>query len=100
MEDIKTIITEISNTTLKQGREGLLLYEQWESIAGRTLSVVSRPVSIKNGVLLVAVKNSVALQELIYKKNSILNNIHAVPGMSRIKDIKPQVRVDQELNGG
>ncbi len=97
MEDIKTIISGLNGTKLKQGMEGLILYEQWKDIAGKDLSAISQPVSMKSGILFVAVKNGVALQELLYNKHRILKNINTRSDMPHIKDIKVHVSAEQEF---
>ncbi|MCL4557057.1 MAG: DUF721 domain-containing protein [Deltaproteobacteria bacterium] len=89
MKDIKEIIEELkSDSGFSRYSEGLRLYEQWSDITGGYLSDSSEPSMIKDGVLFVAVKNSIVLQEMTYRKDGILRNINGHEDMPRIKDIK------------
>jgi hypothetical protein len=92
MENIKEIISELTQTRFKHEMEGLKVLEQWEAIAGSRLYALSRPVSIRNGTLFVFVENSVALQEMSYNKQNILKNINTKKDLPYIKDIKFNIR--------
>ncbi len=96
MEDIKGIISELTQTRFKDEMEGLKVLEQWETIAGSRLSALSQPVFIRNGTLFVVVENSVALQEMIYSKQNILKNINTQKKLPYIKDVKFNIRAKQE----
>ncbi len=98
MEDIKEIISWLNNTKFKHNIKGLKLYEQWEDIAGKNMSSISQPIAIRNGILLVAVKNSIALQELIYNRHQILESINKRKNMPFVKDVKVHIRTGYESN--
>ncbi len=96
MEDIKDIVAALTETKLKQGMEGLIFLEQWETLAGKRLSGLSEPAFIRNDVLFVFVHNSTALQEISYSKQAILKTIHARKDLPLIRDIKFTIRARQE----
>jgi hypothetical protein len=96
MEDIKGIISELTQTRFKDEMEGLKVLEQWETIAGSRLSALSQPIFIRNKTLFVVVENSVALQEMIYSKQNILKNINTQKELPYIKDVKFNIRAKQE----
>ncbi|MCL5878705.1 MAG: DUF721 domain-containing protein [Deltaproteobacteria bacterium] len=96
MEDIKDILSELTGTKLKHGMEGVKLLEQWEDLAGKRLSALSEPAYIRNDVLFVFVKNSTALQEILYNKSILLKNINTKKELPFVKDIKCTIRAQQE----
>jgi|YelNatPaOPRAMG01_1025707.scaffolds.fasta_scaffold21013_4 predicted nucleic acid-binding Zn ribbon protein len=92
MEDIKAIISELTQKRFKHEIEGLKVFERWTSIAGDRLAAISKPAFINNGVLIVQVDNSSALQEMIYNKQNLLKNINTQKDLPYIKDIKFNIK--------
>lgn len=88
MEDIKDIISELTQKRFKQETEGLKIFKRWKSITGESLFEISKPVFLRNGILIVHVDNSSALLEMVYNKQKILNNIKLQNDLPHIKDIK------------
>ena len=65
------------------------LEESWGSIVGETVARHSRPVSVENGVLKVAVTSQAWLTQTRFYTPSILKKLNSssVPGTSGIKSI-------------
>jgi hypothetical protein len=63
---------------------------EWEQIAGAALARRSRVKSYDDGVLVVAVENRSAEQDMNFKKNSIIKTISAKMSL-KLKDIRAEV---------
>ncbi len=93
VKDIKDIIDEVkAEKGFAKYADGMRLYEQWDDITGGLMPGSSEPSMIKDDILFVVAKNSVVLQELMYRKTLILRNIQGHNGMPHIKDIKFTIR--------
>lgn len=92
MEDIKDIISELTQKRFKREMEGVKFFERWTNIAGDKLSAISQPAFLHNGILIVQVDNGSALQEMIYNKQKLLNNINTQKDLPYIKDIKFNIK--------
>ncbi len=82
----------LSNVLKKHGLEDkiakydFVLY--WEQIVGVEIAKRTKPLQIKNGVLTVAVQNSIWAQELSYNKKMIINKLsERLKSTSILKDI-------------
>ncbi|MDR1137872.1 MAG: DUF721 domain-containing protein [Synergistaceae bacterium] len=62
----------------------------WESIAGKSLAVRSVPRAFDDGVLVVAVKNRLAQQDMNFKKTAILKVIFDKTSL-KLKDIRTEI---------
>ncbi len=54
-----------------------LLYEHWEMTLGEELASMAFPIGHRNKILLIAGENSVAMNELNYSQEEILDRVHA-----------------------
>jgi hypothetical protein len=68
------------------------VFAAWPEVVGELLSQKSWPVSLRKGVLLVQVSDSVWMQELQMQKHQILERIGAVRGGGEITDLRWTVR--------
>jgi predicted nucleic acid-binding Zn ribbon protein len=78
----------VSRFGLKKKSDQWKVVQQWPFIVGETLAKLSRPVSIRDGVLFVAVPSSTWAQELDFQKNEILKRISALFDKDLIQDIR------------
>jgi predicted nucleic acid-binding Zn ribbon protein len=67
-------------------RQHLLIY-QWNIIVGPALAEVTRADNINNGVLKVAVKDSVWAYHLSMMKPSLISKLNNYSGSKMVKDI-------------
>jgi hypothetical protein len=67
-----------------------IIEQEWPSIAGNALASRSLPKSYDDGVLVVLVENSLAQQDMNFKKNAILKEIRAKASL-RLKDIRTEI---------
>jgi predicted nucleic acid-binding Zn ribbon protein len=65
----------------------------WKNIVGRIVADKAKPVNINNGVLKVAVRNNIWLQELILYKHKIRSQYKKKHGLD-LKDIIFYVNTD------
>lgn len=73
---------------LEQRLQQSQIFHQWASIVGADVVRHAQPVSLKNGLLVVAVDHPVWLQELSrYHKPLLLQNIRARVGKTAVRDI-------------
>jgi predicted nucleic acid-binding Zn ribbon protein len=64
----------------------------WTEVVGQEISKNTTPIRISHGVLLVGVKDSIWLNELVYLKSMICNKLNKRIGKKVIKDIKFYLR--------
>jgi hypothetical protein len=67
-----------------------MIEQEWKSIAGEALARRSGPKAYENGVLVVAVENRSAEQDMNFKKNAILKEIRAKTFL-KLKDIRTEI---------
>lgn len=60
----------------------------WEKVVDENVSCCSRPLKIVKNVLWLEVENSTWMQQLQFEKSRILDDINATLKLSRIRDIK------------
>ncbi len=94
-QNYTTSIAELADLLLSDSKfsRGKLLYRialEWSNIVGKELAAHTRPVALSNkGVLTVAGSDSVWLNELAMRKESILRAVSAMAGKKRkIKDVR------------
>ena len=61
---------------------------KWEEIVGETIAAVTKPVSVRQGILKVSVLDPVWRQELDFLKQDICRKLNAGLGTIVVKDIK------------
>ncbi|MEI7640490.1 MAG: DUF721 domain-containing protein [bacterium] len=68
------------------------LVEKWEELVGKTEAKNTLPYKVKDGVLFLAVENSIIMNELTYKKKDLINKINAFLKTEEIKEIKTRLK--------
>jgi predicted nucleic acid-binding Zn ribbon protein len=74
-----------------QLEQGSQWEDAWRETAGDVLARDSRPGRMNRGVLEIIVRNSTSLQELTFRKRSILQKLKAVTGNDEIGDLRFRV---------
>lgn len=67
------------------------LAAQWKSIVGEQIARVSRPSKCTGGVLEVVVENSPALQNILFRKRSILASFKEHAPQFKVRDLKLRI---------
>lgn len=62
--------------------------EAWGQLVGERLAKRCWPLRLKNGVLHIAVKDSIAVADLTFRKTTLLHLIRGLPGLSELQDVK------------
>ena len=60
----------------------------WDEVVGKNISKNTEATDVKHGVLMVKVSNSAWRQELLFKKEEILEKINGRIGNNLIRDIR------------
>lgn len=68
--------------------EYIMLHDIWNQSVGERIAEKTQPVSVRNGVLLVNVANSVWMQELVFLKDKILQKLNNRLKTSQLKSIR------------
>ncbi|MCX8092647.1 MAG: DUF721 domain-containing protein [Candidatus Goldbacteria bacterium] len=88
MQHIKDIIEKlIKKTKFKELNETNFILENWEEIVGKDIADNTFPVKLYKHTLFINVKNSVIMEEMIYKKNELIEKINSVFKEKKIKNI-------------
>lgn len=80
-------------------RQALGVWPAWEEAVGPQIAAAAKPVSLKEGVLLVHVRHAVWLQELTPQKAALLRRVQALPAGAAVKDIRFRVAPRNEVRG-
>lgn len=72
-------------------QRALGVWPAWEEAVGPAVAAATRPVSLRDGVLHVAVKNAVWMQELHPQREQILKRVQRVAGGAEVKQIDLRV---------
>lgn len=64
------------------------LWNKWSEVVGATIAANTEPVGYQHRVLWVWVKSSTWMQQLIFMKSHIIENINKFAGHQYIKDIR------------
>ncbi len=94
MEKKPVHLGEVISSILKRHEKNYLydgideIKSAWQNILGNYLSDVASPCNIKKGILTVTVSDAICLQELIFRKNEILEEISSLCNGIKIKDIR------------
>jgi hypothetical protein len=71
--------------------EDIKLWKLWDGIVGAEIASHARPSSIKKGILVVKVSDSVWLQELEFRAHEIIERINSALQREAIKKIRFRV---------
>jgi|TARA_B110000263_G_scaffold176364_1_gene154128 predicted nucleic acid-binding Zn ribbon protein len=89
MQELKKIIGRfLKKNGLEKGvnqNKALLI---WEEIVGNTIADNTSPEKVEHGILTVKTKNSSWRQELLFKKQEIIEKLNKSLGDNTIKEIK------------
>ena len=66
----------------------LKIYQEWEAVAGPTVARNTRPIKLKHGVLTVAVRSGVWMQELSLLKPLLLKKLQVLIKDDSVKDLR------------
>jgi predicted nucleic acid-binding Zn ribbon protein len=66
----------------------LKIYQEWNKVAGETVARNTRPIKLKYGVLTVAVRSGVWMQELSLLKPILLKKLHELTQDDSVKDLR------------
>lgn len=67
------------------------VWPAWEEAVGPAVAAAARPVSLRDGVLTVAVKNAVWMQELHPQRGQILGRVQRVSGGAAVQSVNFRV---------
>jgi len=88
MKHIKDIIKSfIKKAKINEIKEEVFIYENWEKIVGADISKIISPVKLYKDKLFINVENSVIMEEMIYKKQELIDKINCLFKEKKIKDI-------------
>ncbi len=88
MKHIKDIINSfIKKTKIKEMAESNFILENWEKIVGKDISQVISPIRLYKDKLFISVKNSVIMEEMVYRKKELIEKINSVFKENKIKNI-------------
>jgi len=84
----------------KQSKEipQTIILKNWEKIISKQAVNESRPITIKNKVLIIAVSNSALLHHLTFQKRDICKKIEEVLKSKEIKDIRFKISEINKIN--
>ena len=64
------------------------IVDNWENIVSRKAASYTKPILIRNKVLLLHVANSAWMHQLTLNKRAIVSEIQEIAGVDQIKDIR------------
>lgn len=64
------------------------IVDNWENIVSKKAAKYTKPILIKNKVLLIHIANSAWMHQLTLNKKAILGEIQEIVGEKKIKDIR------------
>jgi hypothetical protein len=89
---IKEVIDTIFTTsTLPINFDDMRIWKLWDGVVGKKIAEHARPFSIKKGILLVMVTDSIWLQELEYKTEGIKEKLNSKLQRKAVKKIRFRV---------
>ncbi len=77
----------LRNYNLWHGYEQYRLVQNWDTIVGTSLSAVTRAESLQNGILKVAVKDSVWAYHISMMKPNLKRKLNSFAGREMVNDI-------------
>ena len=94
---IKEVINDILGTSaLPIDFDGVRIWKLWDGVVGKRIAKHARPSSIKKGVLMVKVTDSVWVQELEFKAETIKESLNRKLQREAVKKIRFRVGTPQE----
>jgi len=94
---IKEVIDDILGTSaLPIDFDGVRIWKLWDGVVGKTIAKHARPSRIKKGVLMVKVTDSVWVQELEFKAQTIKESLNRKLQREAIKKIRFRVGAPQD----
>ena len=94
---IKEVIDDILGTSaLPIDFDGLRIWKIWDGVVDKTIAKHARPSRIKKGVLMVKVTDSVWVQELEFKAETIKESLNRKLQREAIKKIRFRVGTPQD----
>jgi len=91
---IKEVINTIFTTSaLPINFDDMRIWKLWDGVVGKKIAEHARPFSIKKGILLVMVTDSIWLQELEFKTEGIKEKLNSKLQRKAIKKIRFRVGI-------
>lgn len=85
---ISEIIQELFKKNNIQGKlDETTITQKWEEVVGKPMSRYTKKVYINKGILYVEVTSSVARNELIINRSTLIEQLNAITKSETIKDI-------------
>ncbi|MBP90222.1 MAG: hypothetical protein CMJ64_26525 [Planctomycetaceae bacterium] len=78
----------LSRRGYAQVQQGADCEQAWKRVVGEKLAENSRVGRLQRGVLEIAVKNSVTLQELTFQKRKLLKQLQESIGTEQVRDLR------------
>ena len=91
---IKEVIDNITST-IPINFDDIRIWKLWDSVVGKKIARHARPSSIKKGVLLIKVTDSVWLQELEFMAETIKERLNSKLQREAIKKVRFKVGTPQ-----
>jgi hypothetical protein len=94
IEKVASIINRITTKRYPNNVSASLLVPLWSKVVGNSISSHTRPISYKNGQLVVACDSQVWCQELSNQKSLIIEKAKGVVGEGIISDVNFYLKKD------
>ena len=86
----------LKDAKLAERVEAAQVVPEWESLVGKQIGSVTKPISVtQDGTLFVSVKTNAWMNELSLMEPQILVALNSKPGRTRIKKIRMQLMRDE-----
>jgi len=94
LSSLKDVLSGIfSEGILPFTRDDLRIWEVWAEVVGPAVAANARPARIKNGVLRVAVSDSIWLQELKYQEETVREGLNSVLGRPAVSKVEFKLKL-------
>ena len=88
-QSLKEVINELINAyRLREGLNEVRVNEQWEKVMGKVIASKTTSLALRNSILTVRLNSSVLRQELLYKREEILQALNIALETEAIKEIQ------------
>ena len=88
-QDLPSVLQNVlKKYDLKEAVESEQIIHHWDKLAGEKISKQCKPVSFKDGELIVKAKNNIWKQELAQRRDDLLNLLNGRIKSSLVKKIK------------
>lgn len=89
MQELKTALENaLRGAKIDKAVKQFSAIDIWDEIVGKNISKNTEATDVKHGVLMVKVSNSAWRQELLFKKEEILEKLNERIGNNLIRDIR------------